>query len=165
MRPPTRPNSSMSRQSPNKWIRRPKTNQSERRNSGKASSRQASITHRRLRDEATCARDRPFPPAAERCALTWELSIEAVPITPMLPVRRAIEGVERAMTDQSQYETYVEVSGRRRIPGASQRASNLETSQIVCYCLNLLERDRAHQVRHRGVIRPGMVAEIHQRVD
>lgn len=28
----------------------------------------------------------PFPPAAERCALTWELSIEAVPITPVLPV-------------------------------------------------------------------------------
>jgi len=28
----------------------------------------------------------PFPPAAERCALTCELSIEAVPITPVLPV-------------------------------------------------------------------------------
>ena len=28
----------------------------------------------------------PFPPAAERCALTWELSIEAAPITPVLPV-------------------------------------------------------------------------------
>jgi hypothetical protein len=28
----------------------------------------------------------PFPPAAERCALTCELSIEAVPITPALPV-------------------------------------------------------------------------------
>jgi hypothetical protein len=28
----------------------------------------------------------PFPPAAERCALTWELSIEAVPSTPVLPV-------------------------------------------------------------------------------
>ena len=28
----------------------------------------------------------PFPPAAERCALTCELSIEAVLITPVLPV-------------------------------------------------------------------------------
>jgi len=28
----------------------------------------------------------PFPPAAERWALTCELSIEAVPITPVLPV-------------------------------------------------------------------------------
>ena len=28
----------------------------------------------------------PFPPAAERCALTCELSIEAAPITPVLPV-------------------------------------------------------------------------------
>ena len=28
----------------------------------------------------------PFPPAAERCALTCELSIDAVPITPVLPV-------------------------------------------------------------------------------
>lgn len=28
----------------------------------------------------------PFPPAAERCALTWELSIAAVPITPVVPV-------------------------------------------------------------------------------
>ena len=27
-----------------------------------------------------------FPPAAERCALTCELSIEAVLITPVLPV-------------------------------------------------------------------------------
>jgi hypothetical protein len=30
--------------------------------------------------------DPPFPPAAERCALPWELSIEAVLITPVLPV-------------------------------------------------------------------------------
>jgi len=156
MRPPTRPNSSMSRQSPNKWIRRPKTNQSERRNSGKASSRQASITHRRLRDEATCARGEPFPPAAERCALTWELSIEAVPITADAPGERLEHGQQNALAAPS-VEPVVD--------RASQRASNLETSQIVCYCLNLLERDRAHQVRHRGVIRPGMVAEIHQRVD
>jgi hypothetical protein len=32
-------------------------------------------------------KDPPFPPAAERCAFTWELSIAAVPITPVLPVR------------------------------------------------------------------------------
>ena len=30
--------------------------------------------------------DPPFPPAAERCALTCEASIAAVPITPVLPV-------------------------------------------------------------------------------
>ncbi len=28
----------------------------------------------------------PFPPAAERCALTWELSMAAVPITAAVPV-------------------------------------------------------------------------------
>ena len=47
------------------------------------------------------------------------------------------------------------------IPGAPQHASSLETSQVVRYCRNLLKRDRVHQVRHGGVVRPGMVAEIH----
>ena len=31
----------------------------------------------------------PFPPPAERCALMWELSIAAVPMTPVLPVTAA----------------------------------------------------------------------------
>ena len=65
----------------------------------------------------------------------------------------------------TQHETYVEVSGRRRIPGAPQHASNLETSQVVAHCLDLLKRDRAHQVGHGRVVRPRMVAEIHQRVN
>src|SRR5208283_3093443 len=29
----------------------------------------------------------PFPPAAERCALMWELSMATVPMTPVEPVK------------------------------------------------------------------------------
>jgi len=29
----------------------------------------------------------PFPPAAERCALMWELSIATVPMMPVEPVK------------------------------------------------------------------------------
>ena len=60
----------------------------------RSSSRQQLLRHHHVMDIAR--RDQqnprlagegpPFPPAAERCALTWELSIEAAPITLVLPV-------------------------------------------------------------------------------